>query len=131
MGQGMDDKIRQISDMLNSQEAQEGIRQLFSSLNKPSDPDAESNAGEYLGDEQEQGFTGNTGQLSLRESDWIRDIQSMLNQVNSIEDSRINLLRSIQPFLNQNRRERCATCLNILKIASILRAVTNNSGRLL
>ncbi|NLM10054.1 MAG: hypothetical protein GX213_04620 [Clostridiaceae bacterium] len=129
MAQGMDDKIRQISDMLNSPEAQDGIRRLFSSLNKSPDFDDESYAEGY--DEQEQGLTGNTGQLSLRESDWIRNIQGLLNQVNSIEDSRINLLYSIQPFLNPSRRERCATCLNILKIASIIRTVTNNSGRLL
>lgn len=129
MSQGMDDKIRQITDMLNSPEAQEGIRQLFGSLNRSQDFGADSYAGEY--DEQDQGHTVNTGQLMLRESDWIRKIQNLLNQVNSIEDSRINLLNSIQPFLNPSRRERCATCLNILKIASILRAVTNNGGRLL
>lgn len=130
MGQGMDDKIRQISDMLNSPEAQDGIRQLFSSLNKPSNPDAELYAGEYENTDQHH-YTGNVGQLSLRDSDWIRNIQTMLSQFSNIEDSRINLLYSIQPFLNQSRRERCATCLNILKIASILKAVTNNGGRLL
>lgn len=129
MDQRMDDKIRQISNMLNNPEAQEGIRQLFSSLNRSQDYDAESYDGEYT--VHDQGHTGNTGQLMLRDTDWIRNIQNLLNQVNSIEDSRINLLNSIQPFLNPSRRERCATCLNILKIASILRAVTNNSGRLL
>lgn len=129
MGQSMDDKIRQISDMLNSPEAQEGIRQLFSSLNSGREFDTESYSGEYSGDEQE--YPQNSGQLMLRETDWIRRIQNFLNQVNNIEDSRINLLNSLQPFLNPVRRERCATCLNILKIASIIRNVTNNGGRLL
>jgi len=129
MGQSMDDKIRQISDMLNSPEAQEGIRQLFSSLNSGREFDTESYSGEYSGDEQE--YPQNSGQLMLRETDWIRRIQNLLNQVNNIEDSRINLLNSLQPFLNPVRRERCATCLNILKIASIIRNVTNNGGRLL
>jgi len=127
MGQSMDDKIRQISDMLNSPEAQEGIRQLFSSLNSGREFDTESYSGEYSGDEQE--YPQNSGQLMLRETDWIRRIQNLLNQVNNIEDSRINLLNSLQPFLNPVRRERCATCLNILKIASIIRNVTNNGGR--
>lgn len=131
MGQGMDDKIRQISDMLNSPEAQEGIRQLFSSLNKPSRSDGELYEDEYSEAEQAQGFSGNAGQLSVRESDWIRNLQNMLNQVNNIEDPRINLLHSIQPFLNATRRERCTTCLNILKIAGMIRAFTNNGGRLL
>jgi len=129
MGQSMDDKIRQISDMLNSPEAQEGIRQLFSSLNSGREFDTESYSGEYSGDEQE--YPQNSGQLMLRETDWIRRMQNLLNQVNNIEDSRINLLNSLQPFLNPVRRERCATCLNILKIASIIRNVTNNGGRLL
>ncbi|NLX75918.1 MAG: hypothetical protein GXZ01_00840 [Clostridiaceae bacterium] len=127
MAQGMEDKIRQISDMLNSPEAQEGIRQLFSSLNKAPDYGTDSYTGEYA----EQEPAENPGQLALRGSDWIRNIQLLLNQVNSIEDSRINLLNSIQPFLNSARRERCTTCLNILKIASIIRTVSNNSGRLL
>jgi len=129
MGQSMDDKIRQISDMLNSPEAQESIRQLFGSLNRSQDFGTEAYDGEYAGNEQ--GYVQNTGQLMIRETDWIRKIQHLLNQVNSIEDSRINLLNSLQPFLNPVRRERCATCLNILKIASIIRNVTNNSGRLL
>lgn len=129
MDQRMDDKIRQISNMLSSPDAQEGIRQLFSSLNSSRNMDDESYSGDY--EVHDQGNTGNAGQMLLRENDWIRNIQNLLNHVNSIEDSRINLLHSIQPFLNPARRERCVTCLNILKIASILRAVTNNNGRLL
>jgi len=129
MDQRMDDKIRQISNMLSSPDAQEGIRQLFSSLSSPQNSDAELYSGDY--EIHDHGNAGNTGQLALRDTDWIRNIQNLLNQVNSIEDSRINLLNSIQPFLNPTSRERCATCLNILKIASILRAVTNNNGRLL
>ncbi|AGI40448.1 hypothetical protein ODU73_002583 [Thermoclostridium stercorarium] len=129
MGQSMDDKIRQITDMLNNPDAQEGIRQLFSSLNRSQDYAPASYDGDYAGNAAEN--TGNAGQLMLRDTDWIRRIQNLLNQVNSIEDSRINLLNSIQPFLNPVRRERCATCLNILKIAGIIRNFTNNGGRLL
>lgn len=129
MDQRMDDKIRQISNMLSSPDAQEGIRQLFSSLSRPQqDYESESGTGNYG---NESGYTGSTGQLMLRETDWISKMQNLLNQFNNIEDSRINLLNSIQPFLNPVRRERCATCLNILKIACIIRNVSNNGGRLL
>ena len=38
MSEGMDDKIRQISDMLSSREAQDGIRRLIGSFNGPSRP---------------------------------------------------------------------------------------------
>jgi hypothetical protein len=129
MSQGMDDKIRQISEMLNSPEAQDGIRSLISSLGARGSAPAETDL---------QGLeTAGTGlpgfsspPQSSQDSDWINHIQNMLSQMNSVQDSRINLLRSVHPFLNPTRRERCATCMNILKVAGILRAMTNSNGRL-
>ena len=47
MADEMDGKIRQISDMLNSQEAQEGIRQLFNSINRTSEPNVETDDEDY------------------------------------------------------------------------------------
>lgn len=128
MADEMDGKIRQISDMLNSQEAQEGIRQLFNSINRTSEPDVETDDEDY---EKKQNLMVSPGELSLRNSDWFGDMQDLLSKVGSIEDSRMKLLRSIQPFLNPHRKERCTTCLNVLKIAGMLRVFTNNSGRLL
>lgn len=128
MAEGMDDKIRQISDMLNSQEAQEGIRQLFNSMNRPSQPHEDTNDEKH---EAGQDIMVNPGALSLQNSDWFGDMQNLLTKFSSVEDSRMKLLRSIQPFLNTNRKERCSTCLNVLKVAGMLRAFTNNSGRLL
>lgn len=130
MGQGMDDKIRQISEMLNSPEAQDGIRSLFSSLSTqrgavPADTD-------FQGSEAAEAESLGISSLpqSSRDLDWINYIQNMLGQLNNVQDSRINLLRSVHPFLNPMRRERCATCMNILKVAGILKTMTNSSGRL-
>ena len=128
MGQGMDDKIRQISDMLNSPEAQEGIRSLFSSLGSQRGA-GDADFQDY--EAAEAGVPGLSGsQQPSRDLDWINYLQSMLSQMNNVQDSRINLLRSVHPFLNPTRRERCATCMNILKVAGILRTMTNSSGRL-
>jgi len=130
MGQGMDDKIRQIYEMLNSPEAQDGIRQLFSSLSTPREgTPAETDRQPYDGSETD--LQTRDAPSQFQELDWINHIQNLLGQMNNIQDSRINLLRSIHPFLNPARRERCTTCVNILKIAGILRALTNNGGRLL
>jgi hypothetical protein len=132
MSQGMDDKIRQISEMLNSPEAQDGIRNLFSSLGA-------SGRGVPFGTDQQASEGAEPGlpvsaslpPVSQQDTDWINHIQNMLGQMNNVQDSRINLLRSVHPFLNPTRRERCATCMNILKVASILKAMTNSGGRLL
>lgn len=129
MSQGMDDKIRQISEMLNSPEAQDGIRNLFSSLGRPRESDTGTGDVETF----ESGspmISESLNPHSPNEADWIYHIQNMLSQVNSVQDSRINLLRSVHPFLNTVRRERCSTCLNILKIATILRTMTNSGGGL-
>jgi hypothetical protein len=130
MGQGMDDKIRQISEMLSSPEAQDGIRNLFSSLGSQrgvTQADTDYQGSEAL----DAGALDYGGQSqSSRDLDWINYLQNMLSQMNNVQDSRINLLRSVHPFLNPVRRERCATCMNILKVAGILRTMTNSSGRL-
>lgn len=132
MGQGMDDKIRQISDMLGSKEAQEGMRQIFNSLsssNESGHSEAEPQSAER--NEPELSFSGTPGVTSHQESDWIYSIQNMLGQMGNIQDSRINLLRSVHPFLSSARRERCNTCVNILKVAEIVKAFTKNGGGLL
>ncbi|NLO39014.1 MAG: hypothetical protein GX115_06035 [Ruminiclostridium sp.] len=130
MGQGMDDKIRQIAQMLNSPEAQDGIRNLFSSLGtqRGSAP-AETDLQEFDDAQTTAPDFSSLPQVSP-DSDWIHNIQNMLSQVNSVQDSRVNLLHSVHPFLNPTRRERCSTCMNILKIAGILKAMTNSNGRL-
>lgn len=129
MSQGMDDRMRQISDMLNSREAQDGIRRLIGSFNGPSE------AAPVQSDQQavERTFPDSNEDNPIRSQDvdWINKIQHILSQASNIQDTRINLLRSVHPFLNQTRRERCETCINILRVADILKAVTNKNGRLL
>lgn len=131
MGQGMDDKIHKISELLNSPEAQESIQNLFSSLSREKSDPAEANPGSSELAAMDTYSSGVPVQLQAHETDWINHIQNMLGRMSNIQDSRINLLRSVHPFLNPTRRERCATCINILKVASLLRALTNNSGRLI
>lgn len=129
MSQGMDDKIRQISEMLNSPDAQEGIRNLFSSLGSRGSIPAQADLQDY--DSGDAGVPSYSAPLQAsRDTDWINSIQNMLSQLSNVQDSRINLLRSVHPFLNPTRRERCTTCMNILKVASILKAMTNSNGRL-
>ncbi|MBP7175010.1 MAG: hypothetical protein KBA53_02180 [Thermoclostridium sp.] len=130
MGQGMDEKIQQIAQMLNSPEAQDGIRDLFSSLGSqrraaPTETDLQ----DFDPAQTAAPDMHSLSQIS-KDSDWINYIQNMLSQVNNIQDSRVNLLHSVHPFLNPTRRERCSTCMNILKIAGILKAMTNSNGRL-
>jgi len=129
MSQGMDDKIRQISDMLSSREAQDGIRRLIGSFSSPSETVPAQAEQQSI----ERDFPGSheDNPIHAQESDWIGTIQNILSQASNIQDSRINLLRSVHPFLNQTRKERCETCINILRVADILKAVTNKNGRLL
>ncbi len=132
MSQGMDDKIRQISEMLNSNEAQEGIRQLLSSMNHSGDStSARADSSSSEEPHPESGYTGNPVRQLPQDSDWIVKVQNILSQMGSIEDSRVNLLRSVHPFLNSTRKGRCTTCINILKVADILKALMNNNGGLL
>jgi len=132
MGQGMEDKIRQISNMLGTREAQEGIRQLFNSLNSSEEPNhTDSEVQNTEQNDPDFSYSDTYGSQSNQETDWIYNIQNMLSKINNIQDSRINLLRSVHPFLSPVRKERCNTCINILKVAEILRALSNNGGRLI
>jgi hypothetical protein len=130
MSQDMGDKIRQISEMLNSPEAQEGIRHLFGSLGTNRGTMSAETDSRISEAETETPQSSSLPQ-SIQETDWVNYIQSMFSQMNNVQDSRVNLLRSVHPFLNPTRRERCATCMNIMKVANILRAMTNSNGRLL
>lgn len=129
MSQGMDDKIRQISDMLSSREAQDGIRRLIGSFSGPSESAPSQSDQQAV--ERTLPDTYEDNPIRSQDTDWINSIQNILSQAGNIQDSRINLLRSVHPFLNQARRERCETCINILRVAGILKAITNKNGRLI
>ena len=87
MGQGMDDKIRQIAQMLNSPEAQDGIRNLFDSLGTQRGSAPVETDLQEVGDAQTTALDVSSLTQGSVDSEWIHNIQNMLSQVNSIQDS--------------------------------------------
>ncbi len=56
--------------------------------------------------------------------------REMLDTFNHVSDNRINLIRSIQPFLGPTRQQRCTSCIQILKIIAVLSSITPNRTNL-
>jgi len=50
--------------------------------------------------------------------------REIIDSFNSVSDSRINLLYSIQPFLSPARQSSCASCIQLLKIVAVISAIT-------
>lgn len=51
-------------------------------------------------------------------------VHDMMDTFNHVSDNRINLIRSIQPFLGPTRQQRCNSCIQILKIIAVMSSLS-------
>ena len=112
----LDDKLKQISEILNDEEAQNNLKNLLKSFtgNEPSTND--------FGDENELPVSSPS---STQDIDMILKAKNIMGKINSNKDSRIDLLNAIQPFLRNKRQAQCKNCINILKISDIVRMLSS------
>ena len=116
MNNDINSKLKQMSEILNDKNAQGAIRELMSSLKTNSDQ--ESSSGEDT----------NSNVESTAELDAVNQAGDMLNMLSSSSsDTRVDLLRSIQPFLSAKRKTTCSTCMSLLRLSTIIKAFSDQN----
>lgn len=113
MADDLDRAIRQIAQMFGGSQSQGS-----GDTSQPQDTSAS----------EPMAFSQNSGSSSdLADSLGIMaKAKEMLDTFNHVSDNRINLVRSIQPFLGPVRQQRCTSCIQILKIIAVLNSIAPN-----
>ena len=120
MSDDFDKKLKQLSEILNDEEAQQGLKNLIGSLGGGSD-DSSADSGDLALLNRSDGSELNA----------LLKAKDIINKINTTHDSRMDLLYAIKPFLSTKRKDRCNTCVSLLRIASNLTAVSSNDNIIL
>ena len=122
MGEDLNDKIRQITDILGQEKVPDSVKELLYALTgtggaanrEPSSKTAEAAA---FNEE-------NAARSELEENlELARKIKKVVDRLNSNSDPKVNLLLAIKPFLNKKRQKRindCVKLLTMVRLTSIL-----------
>jgi len=110
MADDLDKAIRQIAQMFGSAQ----------SSPSSGDDSQESAIPEQTASPVAQTFNANAIRDNLG---ILSKAREMIESLNHVSDSRINLLNSIQPFLSPARQSSCASCIQLLKIVAIINAI--------
>ncbi|SHI48636.1 hypothetical protein [Thermoclostridium caenicola] len=110
MADDLDKAIRQIAQMFGATQGASGSGDEFS---------------ESTGSEQSSSPVAQTFNASAMRDNLgiLSKAREMIESLNQVSDSRINLLNSIQPFLSPARQSSCASCIQLLKIVAIINAI--------
>lgn len=113
MADDLDKAIKQIAQMFGNTRG----------ASNPTDGAEESSAPDQLDSvpQRVQGFDAGAMRDNLG---ILSKAQEMIESLNHVSDSRINLLNSIHPFLSPKRRSSCASCIQLLKIVAVINAIT-------
>lgn len=120
MADDFDQKLRQIAQMfgMGGGQASSPSPNEESSAESQSVTAPQNTSGPFGGFNPGSSYTP-PGSFDLQALSKARDI---LDSFNNVSDHRITLLNSIHPFLSPLRQQRCASCIQILKIISVVGA---------
>jgi hypothetical protein len=124
MADSMDQKIKQIADMFGVTDT-ENLKNLVNTLsgndsesgNKDKEPESVPAYNENI-NYSSAPPARNTGSL-----DFMSKASEVIGMYNNYTDSRINLLYSVEPFLNNQRKQRLGSAIQLLKVISVLNTI--------
>lgn len=139
MADDLDKKLKQIADMFGVSDTS-GLRNIVESIapqgasmnqpNNTSDGDNtySSEAGYNPPPPPPQNYRSNSMDMNL-----MAKASEMISMFNNVQDSRITLLNSVQPFLRSERQQRLGGAIQLLKIIATINTIApvinrNNKG---
>lgn len=116
MSDDLNNKIKQIADLLGQGDMPDNLKGLLSLLGasggkeevrqKPSEPVPLKEDRAVKSDLEEN-------------LDLVRKMKNVMDKLNTRNDPRINLLTAIRPFLNNSRQKRLGNCIKILQVSKL------------
>jgi len=137
MSEDMNNKIKQITEILGQDNLPDNIKALLSLLSSTPTP-AKDNAQPKTSEPQVQPAqpiqamqpVQKEEKLEKNDSDdnleIVQKVRKALDRLSTNNDPRINLLTSIRPFMNEKRQKRVSDCIKILQMAILAKLLEEN-----
>ena len=118
MSEDMSEIIKKISNMINNNEIPEDIKNI---MNKMSD----SNANTGINSDDSSNFKSESG----IDINTILKMKKLIDSMNSAQpDARTNLLMSLKPYLNNNRKEKVDQYVKLFEMSKIFDIMNSIGG---
>lgn len=134
MADDLDKKLKQIADMFGVSDTK-NLRNIVESISPPdphlnqasssSEPDASYNGNTGYPPSSSPNSRSNGG-IDLN---FLAKANEMLGMFNNVQDSRITLLNSVQPFLGNQRQQRLSGAIQLLKVLAIINSISPTINR--
>ncbi len=129
MSDDLNNKIKQISEMLGQENMPDNVKNLINLLagsssnnNNEDEPVNTSNPTEDKAQSQPRSEVDDNIEM-------IRKVKTVMDKLNNNNDPRVNLLTAIRPFLNNKRQDKLNSCIKILQMSSIARLMDDSQGK--
>lgn len=130
MSDDLNKKVQQIAQMLGQDSVPDNVKELVAliaaslkgdgSAKGDSLPEGDSPQPQRLPSQSgpEAGIPNDTAMIS---EEMLDTAKNALQQINSANDPRINLLNAIKPFMNNRRQKKIGSCIQMLQVAGLSR----------
>lgn len=129
MNDDLNQKLRQLTDLLGKEGMPENISGILSMLSNSSNKEPN----ESKTNEEPAGKHENYAKEEKPERNELQDNIEMISKVKRVMDSlqntndpRINLLNAIRPFLNKSRQKKVGSCIKLFQMSHMTRFFTEN-----
>ncbi len=115
MSEDLNDKVKQIAEMLNKEGMQENLKNIinaFTSSSGKENPNGEKRA-------QSENNSGMPGSDMIENMEMMQRIKGVMDRLGSRSDPRVNLLQSVRPFLNEKRQKKLKNCIMLLQFSAV------------
>lgn len=119
MSDDLNNKLKQLTDMLTQENMPDNLKSLFSLLTGPSksEPSQKVEEAPAIKEPKEEPQSKN----DFDTTDMVRKIRTVLDRVNTKTDPRVNLLTAIRPYMNSSRQKKLDNCIKILQVSTLAR----------
>lgn len=118
MNNNFNGNIKQLGDILANENISESLINILSLLansSKKEKPPEETEKENHLNDSQNN-QKNKSGEDFYNNTELVRKVNSIINDANSLNDPRINLLTAIKPFLNSSRQKKVGDCIKLFQM---------------
>ncbi len=112
----MSDMIKNISNMINSGNIPDDLKNIISNLK--SDNSSSNNASDV-------NSNSTTPNIDI---DTILKMKSIFEKMNSTDDPRANLLRSLKPYLKESRKSKVDQYIQLFNMSKVMDIFKQNGG---
>ena len=129
MSDDLNKKIKQITDILGQENLPDNVKGLLTLLAG----DNNQNEKEVPKEPHPEPINSeNNSTNEMQENiEMLSRAKKIFDKINTKDDPRINLLRSMKPFLNSNRQKKLANCIKLLQMYNLSKLMDETDKGLL